>query len=565
PYAQYNDAQLFWGNSETQSNWRDGYVRSAILLGEPEYLQETERYLNKIWATQDDGYLGIYDRSLRFHCDGENGELWAQSTLFRGLLACYEALDKPELCEWVCMAADRIMEGYPMGKSHPFRVNHPGAGVGHGLTVTDAFYWLYQITGEVSYWDYALWLYEEYSSSDQSEADIQASNVLDPNYRLKGHGVHTYEHIRALAIAAERDERYRPALNAMLQKLSDYLAPSGGPIGDECIGGRQAGATWTGYEFCSVHELLHTYSLLAELTGDIQWNERIEWLYYNAAEGMKHPTDSSIMYLKTDNCYCADEHSHPNVKQRNPRYKYSSTHQEAAVCCVPNSGRIIPYFIQSMLCRSQEGFVIASYGPYEYQSSYQNRRVSIRQETEYPFEMQAAIHIKVDTPTIFSVSLRMPSWAERMTINGRVYENPNHRCREISLRRVWREDTVTVTFEPNVEFHRDSLNDIYVSYGPLLYCVELPSQEAILRNLPISGFSEKIVSPVNRDLEHLRISPKDLSLFVPEKKPENSSWHICEISGLFYDGKNQIRLQMVPMARTILRKVTFTPLNSERQ
>jgi hypothetical protein len=36
--------QFLWWNSETQSNWRDGYIRSAILAGDKDHLKKIEKY-----------------------------------------------------------------------------------------------------------------------------------------------------------------------------------------------------------------------------------------------------------------------------------------------------------------------------------------------------------------------------------------------------------------------------------------------------------------------------------------------------------------------------------------
>ena len=83
--------QFLWWNSESQSNWRDGYIRSTILVNNQQYLSRIKKYIDKILSTQDaDGYLGIYDKDLRYHFNNENGELWAKTTLLRGLLAWYE-------------------------------------------------------------------------------------------------------------------------------------------------------------------------------------------------------------------------------------------------------------------------------------------------------------------------------------------------------------------------------------------------------------------------------------------------------------------------------------------
>lgn len=110
-------------------------------------------------------------------------------------------------------AAQCIMAGYPKETSHPFVVEQGFAGHSHGLTITDVFYRLYEITNNIEYLSYCLWLYEDYSAGCVSEQDLQYKNVIDPGYLLKGHGVHTYEHIRALAIAASQRPQYQTALD----------------------------------------------------------------------------------------------------------------------------------------------------------------------------------------------------------------------------------------------------------------------------------------------------------------------------------------------------------------
>jgi hypothetical protein len=56
------DDQYKWWNSETQSNWWDGYIRNAFLLDDQPAVEKVKKYVQNILATQDaDGYLGIYD------------------------------------------------------------------------------------------------------------------------------------------------------------------------------------------------------------------------------------------------------------------------------------------------------------------------------------------------------------------------------------------------------------------------------------------------------------------------------------------------------------------------
>ena len=102
--------------SESQSNWRDGMVRTALLLEHPAFLPPVRAYIDQILATQGaDGYLGIYAPDLRDNLRGENGELWAQATLFRVLLGYYEATGENRVLEAVERAVQRTMAAYPQG------------------------------------------------------------------------------------------------------------------------------------------------------------------------------------------------------------------------------------------------------------------------------------------------------------------------------------------------------------------------------------------------------------------------------------------------------------------
>ncbi|MGK4569155.1 beta-L-arabinofuranosidase domain-containing protein [Flavobacterium sp. 3HN19-14] len=180
--------QFLWWNSETQSNWRDGYIRSAILANDSEHLKRIEKYIQHILDSQDeDGYLGIYDNELRYKFDNENGELWAQTTLLRGLLAWYEYKNDQKILNAVKKAAANTMKGFPIDKSHPFYSTNPNVGgLSHGLTFTDILENLYRITNDQKYLDYVLFLYKDFSSQVLNE-DAQYTKLLQKDLMLAGH------------------------------------------------------------------------------------------------------------------------------------------------------------------------------------------------------------------------------------------------------------------------------------------------------------------------------------------------------------------------------------------
>ena len=554
-----DDKQFYWWNSETQSNWWDGYCRSALLTGEKEWIEKAKDYIEEMLEYQDpDGYMGIYGPELRFQNEGENGELWAQSTLFRALLGYYEAVKDEKILDAVIRAADRIMDGYPKEVSHPFNVNNSNSGHSHGLTVVDTFHRLYQLTGKEKYVDYAVWLYEDFSSWAVGEEDMQSGNIEDSSYIFRCHGVHTYEHIRGLIIAAKRQEKYQYLLDILLAKLPFYLTPSGGPIGDEWIFGRTADATYTGYEYCSVQELLDSYLILMQASEDLKWGDEAEWLFYNASFGMRHPTESSIMYCMTDNCYEANERKHPDDDAWNPRYKFSPTHQDAAVCCVPNSGRIIPYFVQSIFMECKDGFKAGLYGPCSFTGKYQDVMVKIQELTNYPMSFKVELEVSAERPIEFSLYLRFPRWANQMKVNGRVYTREEAHNGEIKLHKVWGAmERVEIQMDTQIQFHTDFNWDYYVSYGPILYAYPLKAREKLIRQMEVKPFAEKGYLPIEREMEGLKIAEEDKQEFRLAAGEEKTTFKDLYIHGVFRLDGQKIEGDMVPMGETILRKVTF--------
>ncbi|MBK8622466.1 MAG: hypothetical protein IPN79_12085 [Saprospiraceae bacterium] len=73
----------------------------------------------------------------------------------------------------------------------------------------------------------------------------------------------------------------------------------------------------------------------------------------------------------------------PDRKQT--RYKYSPAHQDVAVCCNPNAGRISPYFVQnSWMKENDTTFVATLLMPNVLESSVNGNIVIIENITEYP-------------------------------------------------------------------------------------------------------------------------------------------------------------------------------------
>lgn len=543
------DEQYKWWNSETQSNWWDGYIRNAILTDNKPALAKVRKHVYDMLATQDsDGYLGIYDKELRYRCTSENGELWAKTTLFRGLLAYYEYTGDKEVWQAIVRAVDNVMQNYPINQSRPFAVSTAfSGGVAHGLTFTDVPDRMFQLTGDKKYRDYALFLYQNFSEEYSSEKDAQLKNILNPEYKLQSHGVHTYEHLRPLIVAAyaSGDAELHKALSVYLARIARTTTVTGGPVGDEWIAKREADETNTGYEYCSVHELLDSYTVLLQKAGNPATAEQIETIFYNAAQGSRDPKHSCIAYLKTDNSFemkgTKNGEEEPGRKQT--RYKYSPVHQDVAVCCVPNAGRISPYFVQSAWLKEGDNSLVAALlCPNIVETSIKNTAVKISEITSYPYSNHFVFRIEPEQPVSFKIKIRKPAWADAV-ITSESYSVENG---FITIeRRFNKSDAIEIEFKTSVKMKENLKNEKYFSYGALVFAMPVESFQ-IKGKKYLNDFIDRMYAP--RSQAHYGFIENN-----------NATYENGKIS-LFLKNlntKQAEQIKLVPLSKTILRQVTF--------
>ena len=539
--------QFLWWNSETQSNWRDGYIRSAILLDDQQHLEKLQEYVDYILSTQDeDGYLGIYDKDLRYTFDNENGELWAKSSLLRGLLAWYEYTKDEKILTAIERAVKNVMDNYPVNNSRPFYSKQPNVGgTSHGLTITDVFESLYRITGKEAYRDYCLFLYKDFSEQTLNE-DAQYAKLVNDTLMLNGHGVHTYEHIRSVAAAyvASGNTELKHALDHFLEKVELETTASGAAVGDEWIGSRKADATKRGYEYCSIHELMHSYIELFIKSGDNDFMDKAEKLFLNAAQGARHPNESCVAYLKSDNSfYMTGGLNGDSTDKNQTRYTYSPVHQEAAVCCVPNAGRIAPYYVQNMWLKGEHALVASLLGPSEVKTQLDGETVVIKEQTNYPFEN--IIQFEVTAADVeFELKIRKPYWADKLSVNAD-YELEDG---FIVINKKWNgTQTIKVEFIPEVVVRQDINNENYFTYGALVLALPIESVEEKTKSFPVPGFY------------NLKYAPKSLVVYEYADEPVSVDNKTLRFkTSLLNPVSNQKEsVELIPMGQTILRQVTF--------
>lgn len=556
--------QFLWWNSETQSNWRDGWVRHVLLVGDAGQRAAVRAYVERMVATADaDGYLGIHAPDLRFPVQGENGELWAQATLGRALLGYVEATEDrghaAEVLDAVARAMRVTMSVWPVGGPNLFPA-HSYAGAAHGLMVVDVLDRVADLTGDEAFRAYAAWLYGAFCAGHTSEPDARLDHLLDPQGVFVGHGVHTYEHLRALVIAHQVDPtpELADALAAYLRRMRACLTPAHGPIGDEWIAGRSADATTTGYELCSTQELLDSLIRLLAATGDLRWADDAEAVALNAGLGAWHPTLSAVAYLQTDNAL-AMTGNRPDLPDdpHQTRYRYSPVHRQAAVCCVPNAGRLLPTYLRAAVLQSADGPVVALYGPMRTALTVDGADVTVEQRTDYPDELAVEVAVTSIPPRAFSLVLRVPGWATGADVEVAAADGGqpaagvavDRAADRIVLRGTWSAQRVRVQFASVPTIERDPRGDGFVRWGPRVLGLPIPDRTTITADHGIAGLVDVAVTPDSDEHDALRLVADPGGLRVVPGGVE-ATFRVGD------DPATTVRL-LTPLGTAALRRVTF--------
>ena len=556
------EKSIMWWNAETIGNWWDGFVRHAFLTDNKTAIKQADAIAKRLLDAQDeDGYIGIYKPNLRYQHEGSNGELWAQTTAFRTLLAYYEYTKNPAVLEAVERGMDLTMKQYGEAGRNPFYLKNAFGGVTHGLMITDVCETLHRISGEDKYLDYATYLYKAFSTYSINRAfnDLRYPFLMEKDSSYTGHAVHTYEHIRSLVLAYQYTgfKELGQAMEHMLYKLDPCLLPGGAGHGAEWIAGLEADPSGTASEYCSMLELRNSFGSLFEKTGEVRFADAAEKLTYNGMLGARNRTGTAIAYSKHDNCYIMNG-KHHHSGHADPRFKYSPTHSEPAVCCVPNYGRNLPYFLDQMYMQKENGLAVVLYGPSVLKTKLNGSSILLKQETTYPLSDYIHIQLHLEEPSEFTLFFRKPEWAEAIEFS---VTDAQIKFADgfYQIHKIWsRNEKIELKMVQDIQVNPVG-EEVYLQRGPLVFAYEIPHREELVKPYSKKGFSDYYCYPLEENYTHLLI--KDDYAFDFQQRGEGKSFYDYAIGleGLLFDSLNKQELPVVlrPMGTTVLRKVSF--------
>lgn len=579
--GEWENRRETWWPGEHEGYMAEIAVRSAFLTGNEEWLKKAKKILDNVIANQgEDGYIGIYNEEVRLdNLQNENGEFWTQSRMMAALLAYYEYSKDEKYFNAAKKAVDLVIDRYTKSGKTYFQQPKPnGGGLTHGLMYIETLEWMYRLTGDKKYVDFADWMYKDYSAAENKlgNTDNQLKNLLDRNKLFIEHSVHVVEHLRTVFWLASvtGNEEYRQAAENALYKYKCSQGPTGPIVMDKRIHESVAGnygSSWLPYEYCSMTEGVISLSSAVQKFHYAYLGDVVENITFNAAQGARLADGKGISYATIDNRFDA-------LAENNERYQVAACHNTA--CCQLQAAKLMPYYIANMWAKSADnsGITLALYGESSVSTTLNNTVVNIVEVTDYPFDNKVKVTVNPEKDVRFKFTLRNPRWSKDTKIN---VEGAEAVVSDgwISIDKVWKKgDVVELTFNDKPVAKRFINNEMYFQKGCLIYALPVPEKRIVTKDFG-NGYVNYDLVPQDmgeavRMFEDLRVpsnmddarrAKKNKGVYTFTANPDfdknypyDKPYGFMNVKFVKRSNGETETLQLVPIGSTVLRKISFT-------
>lgn len=437
--------------------WLRGYGDLAYILQDKKMLKETKFWIEAVLKSQkEDGSFGPVNIS-----DGKP-ELWAHFIMLDVLQSYYEySGDKrvipfmTRFFKWEQSIPDaRFLKNY-------WENSRGGDNMRSVL-------WLYNITGDKFLLDLA-------GKIHRNTADWCQESTL-PNW----HNVNIVQGFRepATYFSMTGDSAYlKDAYHDQFLVRRVFGQVPGGMFGaDEnarmgYIDPRQ------GVELCGMVEQMASDEYMLRLTGDPYWAANGEDVAFNTYPAAVMPDFKALRYITSPNMIVSDSRNHhPGIDNSGP---FLSMNPFSSRCCQHNHSQGWPYYSENLVYATPDnGAAIAFYGACTARMKVAGgKKITIAEETQYPFDENIRITLKMKGKVEFPFYLRIPRWTDHpvVSVNGEA-EAVSVGKNYLRVCRTWKNgDTIMLRFPMSVRMRtwQTNENSVSVNYGPITFSLKI--------------------------------------------------------------------------------------------
>ena len=469
----------------------DGLVPLAYLTGDSKLIAKVKKWMD--WTLdhqQPDGWIGPTNKQN----PRQSYDWWPNYVMLKAMTQYQEATGDPRVIpvmeKYFAYQAEHLQER-PLKQWAIYRW--------HDEVLT--LFWLYNRNGDRKLLDLARKMHAQGHDWEAQFANFQFhEKVGKKDANLATHGVNNAMALKAAGVWWELtgDAGDRDALYRMFDMLDRYHGqPSGIFASDEHYAGLDPSQ---GTELCTVVEAMFSLEVDMSILGDTAFGDRLEKIAYNAlpatltADMWAHQYDQQANQIS---CTLANRRWSTNGPQSNifglePNFG----------CCTANMHQGWPKLAANLWMATPDGGLAAvAYGPSSVTvNPAANLRVTIEEQTGYPFRDTIELMVKPSRAARFPIALRIPAWAESATVsvNGQI-QSGVERGKFFRLDRQWTAgDRVQLRFPMSVRATAWYNNSLAIERGPLVYSLKIGESWRKIKSLgPSSDWEVYPVSPWN--------------------------------------------------------------------
>jgi len=463
--------------------------------------KKADEWITKIAAAQlPDGYLntyytleGLQDRwtNMDYHED------YCAGHLIEAAVAYFNTTGKRKLLDVAIRFANHIDSTFRLPDRHWVS--------GH-QEIELALVKLYKTTGDKRYLDLSDWYLAQrghgYFGDRHGARDYcQNEFPVKEQKEITGHAVRAmYLYTGAADVAAAKnDSGY---MNAMKQVWEDVVYRNMYITGGIGSSGRNEGFSedydlpneQAYCETCASVGMVFWNQRMNLLTGDSKYADVLERSLYNGAlDGLS---------LKGDLFF----YGNPLASSGND----SRSEWFGTACCPSNIARLVESVGNYIYTKSDDGLWINLFVGSTGSFAINNRKIIVKQETNYPWDGKVQISVIPEKKTEFDLSIRIPGWAVNKPVPGDIYSYLDKSSETVSLtlngmpatykvvngyaviRKLWKKGDVVVLNLPMpvqkivaISEVKDNRGRVALQRGPLVYCFEHPDNNGKAMNIII--------------------------------------------------------------------------------
>ena len=468
-WPDIRDSAWIGGNCEGWERvpyWLDGFIPLAYLLQNEEMIATVKKYIDAIVsAQQDDGWI----------CPCENGkrekyDTWATQLICKVLKVYYDCSGDERIPEVIYKVLKNYYELLKNGTIKLF-----GWGEFRWFESFVSINFLYEKYKEEWIRDLAKMI-----KAQGFDYNITIENWKNPSHKwqMNSHIVNMTMMLKSEAVSHDLlGEEYTDNAEKLRTILDKYNGTAfEGFTGDEVLSGIDP---TKGTELCAVVEQMYSYEEIFAHTGDNKWAERLEVLAFNALPATISEDMWTHQYIQQVNQIACQKTMIMAPWSTNGPYAHTFGLEPNYGCCTANFNQGWPKFALSPFMHNENKIINAVMLP----SVLNNNGVTIKLETNYPFENK--MHYYIDADKSFDFVIRIPTFAKNLKVNG---EKAEVKDLEFSIKTGKTE--IQLEFE-TIPYLKERPNNLYVlQAGSLLFSVPI-EYEKKMREYTKKGVERK--------------------------------------------------------------------------